>query len=237
MDGILELKGRNDRPEAGTSVFRRPPDMSFTRLAKSLQNSWKISRFGQVDWNFHVAVWALDIWGAATVAAAPKPATCRNRRRDCSDSLEVFGADELSFFAASSPTPLYCEGSRYSLIDGASFWRIVQVAADESSGMRNPRESFTFKNYTDATTLNVGAPARRRGPEEGARSSSRNHEPCGLFTFMRDDTYLSGCLGKELRFFFRASPNGASYEKCFHSGCRSRSFRDRCFRPGIIARS
>jgi hypothetical protein len=62
MDGILELEGRNGRPEARTSIFRRPPDVSFTRLAKSLQNLWRMSRFGQVNWNFHVAVWALDIW-------------------------------------------------------------------------------------------------------------------------------------------------------------------------------
>ena len=57
-------------PDASTSTLRRPPDMSFTRLAKSLQNSWKMSRLGQVDWNFQVAVWARDTWGAATVPAA-----------------------------------------------------------------------------------------------------------------------------------------------------------------------
>jgi hypothetical protein len=64
MDGILELEGRNGRPEARTSTLRRPRDMSFTWLAKSLQNSWTMSRFCQVDWNLHVAVWALGIWEA-----------------------------------------------------------------------------------------------------------------------------------------------------------------------------
>jgi hypothetical protein len=61
MDGIPELEGRNGRPEARTPIFRRPPDVLFPRLEKPLQNSWRMSRFGQVNWNFHVAVWALDI--------------------------------------------------------------------------------------------------------------------------------------------------------------------------------
>jgi hypothetical protein len=62
MARILELEGRNGRPEARTSILRRPPDLSFTWLAKALQNSWTMSRFCQIDWNLHVAVWALGIW-------------------------------------------------------------------------------------------------------------------------------------------------------------------------------
>jgi hypothetical protein len=43
------------------------------------------------------------------------------------------------------------------LIDGASFWQVVQVAADETWVMLDPRESFTFQHHADATTLVVGA--------------------------------------------------------------------------------
>jgi hypothetical protein len=52
---------------------------------------------------------------------------------------------------------LSCSGTRYSLIDGASFWQVVQVAADETWVMLDPRESFTFQHHADATTLVVGA--------------------------------------------------------------------------------
>src|SRR5918998_6711517 len=90
-------KAGTTAPDASTSTLRRPPDMSFTRLAKSLQNSWKISLFGQVDWNFQVAVWARETWGAATVAAAPRPATVRKRRRDCFDRSGAETSGDLAF--------------------------------------------------------------------------------------------------------------------------------------------
>src|SRR4028118_1150085 len=93
-------------PEASTSICRRPPDMSFTRLAKSLQNSWKMSRFGQVDWNFQVVVWARETWGAATVAAARGPATCRKWRRDFLVATEALASADLSIVIVSSLYPL-----------------------------------------------------------------------------------------------------------------------------------
>src|SRR5688572_20715837 len=56
-------------------MARRPPDMSFTFLAKSCANSWKMSFVGQVLWNRMVigpcwAVLAVSLPGAGAVLSA-----------------------------------------------------------------------------------------------------------------------------------------------------------------------
>ena len=70
-------------PAGSTSIFRRPPAMSLTFLAKSAAYSWKMSLAGQVLWNRMLTVWAVEIIGAASAPAAPAAlaAFFRKRRR------------------------------------------------------------------------------------------------------------------------------------------------------------
>src|SRR5215211_6768419 len=88
-------------PDGNTSILRAPPVMSFTFLAKSRANSWKMSLAGQVLWKRQVMVsCALTICGAEsaeapTTVAAP---AFRNSRRERFTAASFLREREVRIF-------------------------------------------------------------------------------------------------------------------------------------------
>jgi hypothetical protein len=82
-DRIQKLEGADNG--AGGEQFKAEPPapMSFTRRTKSPANSWKMSRWGQVDWKRSVVVCArLTLGVASTARPAPVAAAAfKNPRR------------------------------------------------------------------------------------------------------------------------------------------------------------
>jgi hypothetical protein len=92
-------------PAGSTSIFRRPPDMPFTRLAKSWAYSWKMSLAGQVDCQrMVIGDCATEIIGkpSAAAPAVPAAALLRKERRDSG----VFWFSLLMIFSS------VCDGKR-----------------------------------------------------------------------------------------------------------------------------
>lgn len=117
------------------------------------------------------------------MAAAPSPATCRKRRRDCLDTPEVFDSDSLSFFTASSLTPLLVK-DRVFLCWNALFlgrWCVILAGRasgeDERSDMLGTLGNFTFEHHADAKTLVVYVLAFRGFPRLRFHTLARNQEP------------------------------------------------------------